>query len=613
VSTAGILRATAIAMAAAGIFDPRVPFPRRERPSIRVVASDASADATRLRARLDGAGFSAPSAGHEAATVLAGNAPFGAWQSAGRPVYAIAPAAAPDVAITHAAIGASRLPGQAAAASVTLHGRGGRGVTSEVALEDAGVPVASARHQWTADDEEWHLTLSYLPDSAAAVRLRLHVAPLPGETSLLDNNADVLVPPQRGPLRTLVVGSGGTWPAAFLRRALEGDPAFDVATLERTSRVLSTRGGGPPGALTPEALRGFEAVIVGAPDDLPASTLETLRGFMHERGGIVAFVPDKDSSGAWRDLAGVAAFAPRMLAAPATLTGSAGVLAATELLVPQTVPPLAEALAVDGSGRPVVFVARRGAGAAIVSGALDAWRYRERNGGGFARFWRSVLAAQAAAVPPRLEATVDRAVVRPGERVRLTARLRSTELPQGAGPIDVPAAAAYAVGLRLRPGSGDPAASEAEAHAHPSSSDDHGAGRVQAHMSGRAGVDASDAPLRLWPGPRPGVYWAEWRAAAAGTYALDVRVGDATAAAIVEVAADTAPEPVNRDAVAIVSRASGGRVVRDEEELMDVLRSTFPAVTVTRAAYVTRSPWWAASFALLLGGEWALRRRRGLP
>jgi hypothetical protein len=48
------------------------------------------------------------------------------------------------------------------------------------------------------------------------------------------------------------------------------------------------------------------------------------------------------------------------------------------------------------------------------------------------------------------------------------------------------------------------------------------------------------------------------------------------------------------------------------QALADALRTTYPARTVTRAVHPMRSPWWVVAFAVLLCGEWAIRRKRGL-
>src|SRR5262249_56376991 len=83
-------------------------------------------------------------------------------------------------------------------------------------------------------------------------------------------------PPVRGPVRTLVVEAGLTWPGLFVRRALEGEPAFAVSSVQRSSKNIATRAGSPPSALTRATVAPFEVVVIGGPDNLTAADLEAL-------------------------------------------------------------------------------------------------------------------------------------------------------------------------------------------------------------------------------------------------------------------------------------------------------------------------------------------------
>jgi hypothetical protein len=560
---ARVCRWTAIAIALIGILDPRVPLPQRTRPAIRVLAADAASEAG-LRARLADAGFG--SNGAEAAVVATRDAVIGRVPDS--PLFALGLDAGPDVTIRRAAASTVRVPGQAVSVFVVLRARGASGRTSELRLEDAGLAVASASHRWTRDDETWQATMTYLPASSNAIRLRVSAGVLEGERYAADNTADVLAPAERGPLRTLVFAPAVTWPVVFVRRTLESDPAFSVASLQRATKNVVTRAGGPPGALTRNDLEPYEVLLSGTLD-LDAAAREAVRWFVEERGGVAVFVPDHVEPRGGSILDGLS-FESRVVDAPVALTAAQGGLSASELAIPSGLPPLTEALAADPAGTPVVVAVRRGAGAVVVSGALDAWRYRDAPG--FARFWPSALLAQASATPPRLEVSVSPAVVRPGDPVRVSAVLRPTEMPPAAGELVLPSVSARAVS----PGA------------------------------------KVDAPIRLWPTPEPGRYEGEWRPPLAGEYAVDVTAGPLTGAAVMTADAAAARQPGGDDTAEIAALASGGGVFADEASLARTLAGKFPAAAASVPVRVARSPWWAVAFASLLCAEWALRRRRGL-
>ncbi len=554
-----VFRGIAIAIAVAAIVDPRVTLPSRERPGVRVVAGE---DAPDIAHRLSRAGFPVTAAGESATIVTtAARLPPRAWPS---PLYVLARHAdVPEVTVVQASASPVRVPGQSVAVTATLRARGARGRQTVVQLEDAGVAVASGTHVWNEDDEAWTTALSYLPARSEAAALRVRAG---------SSAVDVLAPAARGPIRTIVHESPVTWPAVFVRRALEADPAFSVASVLRATKSAAIRAGSPPSALTRDDLERYEVLVCGSFEAFDASARDAIRWFVEERGGVVVFVPDRVPAPV-PDLLRGFTFEPRLLESPVTLKGTAGSVEAADLAVPRSTDRFAAALAADPDGTPIVVAARRGAGAVVVSGALDAWRYRDRNGAAFGRFWTAALVAQATSVPPLLDVTIDPAVARPGDAVRVRARLRGTELPSGLARIDVPPARAHAV---------DPAA----------------------HL---------DAAVRLWPGPEPGSYEGEWRPARAGRYALDVTVGAATASAIGDVADAAATPPADEHAWDIAARGSGGGMFGDAASLVDALAARYPYVTVARPAHPMRTPWAAVAFAALLCAEWALRRRRGLP
>jgi hypothetical protein len=483
---------------------------------------------------------------------------------------------APNVRVGRASATAVRLPEQAAEVSVEVVAKQTAGQSTELSLQDAGIVVATARHTWTGERETWRATLRYLPPGPSTARLRVTATPLGGETRRDDNVVDVALPAARGPVRLLVVEAGVTWPAVFVRRALEGEPAFAVSALQRASQSVATRAGSPPAALTRGTLSRFEVALIGGPDHLTASDLDALRWFVEARGGVAVFVPDQRPAGRYVDLTGVAAFESRAVDAPVALTEpgkNEPSLSATELLIAKSLPAGASVLAADPGGAPVVFAARRGAGGVLVSGALDAWRHRADDR--FARFWRRVIAEQAAAVPPELDVTADPLLVRPGDPAIITARIRGSEVPED-DRIEIGPVSARAI---------DPKAK-------------------------------IDVPIRLWPSAEPGVFVGEWRPATAGMFNVSVTAGSLRGDAVLMSDPGGAPgSAADPEGLALIARASGGRVFPSDQSsaLVDAMKAAYPPRTVMRAIHLMRSTWWAVAFAILLCGEWAIRRKHGLP
>jgi hypothetical protein len=250
-------------------------------------------------------------------------------------------------------------------------------------------------------------------------------------------------------------------------------------------------------------------------------------------------------------------------------------LLASELALARDLPLAATTLAADPEGRPVVLSIRRGSGAIVFSGALDAWRYRAQDDEGFARFWRRTVATHGLSVPPALDVTVEPRVARPGDPITVTARLRNTELQPGAELVQVSSISARAIA----PGA------------------------------------KVDEPLRLWPSSEPGVFAGEWRLARAGTYDISVTSSDRRGDTTLLVAADVARPSADPADLALAARAAGTRSFRIDQldALASALATAYPPRGTAPRGHPMRSPWWCVPFAALLCAEWAVRRTRGLP
>src|SRR4029079_19798256 len=90
---------------------------------------------------------------------------------------------APNVALTRVTLPDVRLPEQAIEIRLAIDGIGVAGQSTEVLVEDSGIPVASAKHTWTDAAERWAPSLQYLPPGAAGGRLRVRAIPLERETT----------------------------------------------------------------------------------------------------------------------------------------------------------------------------------------------------------------------------------------------------------------------------------------------------------------------------------------------------------------------------------------------------------------------------------------------
>lgn len=511
-----------------------------------------------------------------------------------------------------------------------LEGLGVGGQTTDITAEIAGLEVGRASHRWTANDERWHAVIDAVPagDPPYVVRVRLSPS-LPGgfggtgkpdtaETTSANpmpavpglsrpstrlgavlspskgrTTADVVVDIRRDPLRVEFYDPRPSWATTFLRRALEADARFQVATLSSTSRGVTTQTGG---AVAPGDARldGFDAVIVGGLDRLSAADARGLDRYIRERGGALVVVPDQRiDAGPARDLISGAAgsgrvrleppveslraarssaegpdLVERLLEQPAklTVTAPAAPLQASELLVLRSLTPGSDIVArVPGSdGSPVIVSMPRGDGRLMLSGAMDAWRFRANDSAAFDRFWQSTIAGLALAAPPPIALSVDPPILLPGERGEVTVRVRS-----------------------------------------------HEGGAVSASLDG--------VPIRLIPDAEVGVYrgWFVARETP-GRSTVEVRAAAAqplSASRTLQVQPDVHRVGATPATPLGLLSASHRGIDVTPEHLTDLTRFLRSAVASPRAPMVghpMRSTWWIVPFALCLSAEWWIRRRRGL-
>ena len=499
-------------------------------------------------------------------------------------------------------------PGTAIHLDVEIEGRSVTGNTTDVTASVAGLETARASHRWTKDLERWHAAIDAVPVGDPPYLVRVRLKPdTTGTTSASRTvetaSSDVVVHVRRDPLRVEFYDPRPSWATTFLRRALEPDARFRVASLSSTSRGVSVQTGG---AVAPGDARldGFDVVIVGGLDRLSAADARGLDRYMRERGGAVVVVPDQRiDAGPARDLISGAAgsgsvrlsasartlanrvtarpsrsaeregwepdLVERLLEQPAklTVTAPAASLQASELLVVRSPTPGSDIVArVPGSdGSPVIVSMPRGDGRLMLSGAMDAWRFRANDSAAFDRFWQSAIAGLALAVPPPIALSVDPPILFPGERGEVTVRLRS-----------------------------------------------HDVGAVSASLDG-------DQPIRLIPDAEAGVYRGRFVARETpGRSTVEVRAASAqplSASRTLLVQPDARRlRATTASSLGLLSASHRGIDVTPDHvaDLSRFLRGAVVSPRVPLVRHPMRSTWWILPFALCLSAEWWLRRRQGL-
>ena len=300
------------------------------------------------------------------------------------------------------------------------------------------------------------------------------------------------------------------------------------------------KGGVPPAALTADSLAPFDAVLVGAPEELSPAEVDALSHFARRRGGTVVLLPDRRPSGPYLEFMAVWSFDETLvdtplevLAAPerAMDAKTRELLRASELALPRGDVSDTDVLASTTQqkvDRAVVLSWRLGAGRVIFSGALDAWRFRGAGEGAFDRFWSARIAEAALSAPARLDLTVTPAFAAPGEEIMVRARLRRTELDE----------------------------SSRDMHVRP----------IAARMIGDGGEART---IRLWPTAEVGTFEARVRAPHAGRYDVHATSGDLSVDDLLTVAEDVkrpAPADVHVAAASrLLTSATGGVAVRMDD------------------------------------------------
>ena len=572
------LRGIAIVIAVAGAVDPVVSVTRPPRTSLTIVtavsadnadASAAAADALRVAAGerveiaiREGSAQSLGCGRDESCVVITDGSialPVPPDRHGPTSMIRVAEARAPNVAVVRAVAGAMQHPAAMGSVGVDLMGEGVAGRKTDLRVFDGDVLVGSATYEWASAGAA-RVSVPWWPVSDGPRRIRVEAVPAHGESSALDNAVDVGVTVDASRIPVLVFDPRPSWGSTFVRRALEADPRLTVDGRARLGPKLSA--GTAAGHLDERSLESADAVVVGAPDALTATEVDQLDRYVRVRGGLLVLVPDRRPDGpAARWFGG--GWTERLV----TTAEPVGQLQASEILDGARPGPVDVVLARSTRG-PTVVLSPRGAGRVIVSGAMDAWRFRAAHGGAFDRFWTSLI-VDGARESARLSIELGESVASPGADVPIRVRWRTL---------------------------GPPTATTV---------------RAVARCGSRA-----DEPVRLWPTGEHGVFDGFWRIPSLDSCVIDAAVVGGPLTSVGLAAAESPARGATAalaDLERLVTATTGERVRAGQEAtLLSWLRAGTAPVPATTPARPLRSPWWMLAFAACLGGEWWLRRRAGL-
>ena len=571
-------RTLAILIAVVATIDPAVTSPRHTKPEVAVVSAagsgvDSSAFNRVVKELDDDYKVIRGPYANAAGTVIVGNGLPADRSELAAPVFGLTPdragIAIEQVSMPSPASIEARVP-------IAVKTRVRDGVrTVDVTLSVGGL-VVDRTSRITNASGSVSVPISFVPTSTGLTALRI-VARVAGTA---DSTAvDLAVEVRDARWAVLFFDRRPSWMSTFVRRSLEADRRFVVASRVMTSKRISTDAGQPPSSLEdPTLLELYDAIVVGAPEALTARDVEGLEGFLRRRGGGVVLLFDaRPKGGVYDRLTGVSRWSGSNSAVALSIAPSgsdSSGLRATDLAWPATAPAVSDTMATvlgGGASKPIVWTTPVGSGQLIINGALDSWKFRDPATSGFDRFWRSAIARAAAGAMPAIEATVARSIVTPGEMIDLTVGVRDARLPSS---------------------------------------------RQTARASVTAAIESDGAArteIRMWPTDRLGELAGSVRApAAVGSHRIVVTSNGTRVEVPVLVAAAVARvEPDESEAIAAFAGSRGGKLV-PLAELAGALRSAVRAEPRVERWFPMRSSWWVVPFVVLLGVEWWWRRRRGL-
>lgn len=433
-------------------------------------------------------------------------------------------------------------------------GRAGDQVT--VAVENHDVEAGRVTHTRSAAavdvvDVPWWAG----PDSLPGLRVRIDDGTPDGRARGVGVPLDAPAPPAE----VLVWDARPSWQGTFVRRALAADPRLLVRAVHE---VTPTRrlGQGLAGVPSDDELWRAAVVVLGGAEQLDGRAVARLERYVRG-GGSLAVALDEPPGGAITRLLPEPDGEVRRSITPVQL---APPLRAGEVQPFTTaLGDVALASAGDDPTREVVIERRLGRGRVVVSGALDAWRWR--GDGAFDRFWIDTAVRLARESGPRAALRREPArAAAPGGRLTLVRRGGDR------GPV-WPAV--------------DYAAAPASAGAA--------------------------STLRVTPAATPGA----WHVDVPGRafFSLDVTVDGDRASAHWQGDAALPAQPPSWARLERLAEASGGRVVpaASAAAAIDDALDGVPRRDVTTRWHPMRAWWWFVPVVGALALDWWRRRRAG--
>lgn len=530
-----------------------------------------------------------------------------------------------DVGVDGFRLAREILAGGEAPGQVSLRMRGVGGERAVLRTEAGGRLTGIDTLTLPRDREAMDVPIRVPADEAGDWPVRVSIEPLNGEVTVANNAVEGMVRVRRGPDRILYVEGEPRPELPFMRRAVADDSALIVTALVRTARGKYLRLGvrdslelidGFP--KTAEELFRYRGVVLGSVEAamFTREQLRMLQDFVAVRGGgllalggrrafgeggyagtpVDEVLPISFPEGGNPDME------PRTISLRPTAAGRDHPTLALPIVSDGGWEALPALTSVNAPGRPrpgaavllegvregttgsepVLATQRYGRGQAAVLMVQDLWRWQltadlPEDDASHRAMWELLLRWTVADAPDRLEIAVDPAVTAPGDQVELRVRLVDEEFkPRDdarvlveVSPPDAPSYQTVLVSDLGKPGE------------YRGSFLAGGEGRHGIRIVAALGADTLSVATAAFSDPRRG---------------------------------DPGPLERNDALLARIAERTGGRHwdIADLDGLAEALTHTRSGL-----AAVTRHDLWDAPLMLvllllLLGGEWAWRRHRGL-